>query len=1292
MSYGKWLYRGLSAYLGAGLLWAPLCAGEFIDDPVSGQGLTLKGSAGCLFRTKSGICFDSSRSKEKAHRWGASEAAPAMDGDLCVEADFRIDTLDHWNSFGIRAGSDDSSRWQIGLLRLQEDAGRNFLQAKVIRNGEEELRKFETAISAGTLRLERHGTIAILSVRPDHGEYRELCRFENMPDGPGRAGMNFDSPPGTAGTVEITGFRLNWDREAVNAFPPCYGDFRKLATPVLLQVQNGNRNADGSLTLQPGGRAFFATQSALSTRSHTLRWRSAGALRIAFAAPDNAETLKLSDVIVNDGSEESGLEELKAREHNFEAAFLRFPAERNWPLPHFSDSNILFYQVTPGGDEPVRITGLELWGHELEPGAPFKAAMRLSATPRNGGGYTALAWSSPEPQCRSLSGAPLPEQTELKSGDVPFHPVPLLLNAARPSAELVFEPVKAGKFEILHAAGRQEPEDSAVAAAYLIVYEDGTTETIFATLRWNCGVYQDGFLPGISCDTTWWGPPAFSRASTLNFPAGSEGLEWRTLYHTSVVNPHPEKAVRSLIVCQLPGDRREFLLAALTIRPPESTVIGLVEPDNATFAPGDRIGANVYEYRSIPAAARENAELRLVNPGRSLRLTEIEINRSGRFGAGRGETAIPAEASEPGPVELRAGTCRSSQLGLMPPDVPGEKPFYYTMIAGGAESPADFDRIRRNGYDAVKIHLPWVLDETGKTVFPDWPERFEHIRQAGLKIAFRNLFPLPEQYRNRVERHRFYIPGRGIVTENDDPFDVDTANELYCRLLVDYYRETARLAVRTPGVIGINANYGQRCGLGYEGRLAFTTQSLTAFRADLAKRYTLAELNSRCGLSLNSFDEITPEIVWNDRSRLLLPVWTRLNEALGNRLIREIAHGIRDEGFRGHLTFNVTMHPVESKFLGQTYAEYLRVGRELPPASLSHETSDRYCLSFLKWLAAARTCGLPYGDEGNQPPPTYEHNIFSFLWMAMMQCHEANYCQWYGGKPAHQNIAWLKPYHKLLYQAEYLPDPVTLALSLQSGHAEAPDAIREPLHSTVMAHYGLANTLRELNINADRYLIDEFPELDKNVKSRLLIDDLTRSIPQEFGDRIEEFIRKGGVFLASLDTDRLNGYAFFRRFGVEVKEGQCTGPGVRCTGRGHTVSEKRIGRGKLAILNGTWENGWNPASSAEHRRFFREQLTRLGGFEPLAATDSAGIFVTPYRAANGDLLLFIINLSCVPRRAAVDFAGSLVAGTPVVSDLGSGRKLAAKAAGNRWRCGVDVEKFSATVLRVSVKRSNHAGQ
>lgn len=112
----------------------------------------------------------------------------------------------------------------------------------------------------------------------------------------------------------------------------------------------------------------------------------------------------------------------------------------------------------------------------------------------------------------------------------------------------------------------------------------------------------------------------------------------------------------------------------------------------------------------------------------------------------------------------------------------------------------------------------------------------------------------------------------------------------------------------------------------------------------------------------------------------------------------------------------------------------------------------------------------------------------------MMQCYDALYCQWFGGRPAAQNIAWLKPYYKLLFNAEYLPDPVALAVSLDTGFAETPEVFRRGLHQTTSAHYSLANLLRVLNINADRYLVDRFPELDRNVTARLLIDDVTRDV------------------------------------------------------------------------------------------------------------------------------------------------------------------------------------------------------
>ena len=198
---------------------------------------------------------------------------------------------------------------------------------------------------------------------------------------------------------------------------------------------------------------------------------------------------------------------------------------------------------------------------------------------------------------------------------------------------------------------------------------------------------------------------------------------------------------------------------------------------------------------------------------------------------------------------------------------------------------------------------------------------------------------------------------------------------------------------------------------------------------------------------------------------------------------RNISAAIRRSSKRPHLTFNVNFHPIENKLSGQPFAEYLRVGMKYGPGSLFHETSERYSLSFVKWMAAARTCGLVYGDECCQNPPSYEQAAMAYMWMGMMQCFESNYCQWWGGRPAPENVAQLKAYHRLMYDAEYLPDPVCLALSLETGHDEVPRTIKEAkgpggLHQPVMSHYGLASCLRELNVNPDRYMLDEFPELE----------------------------------------------------------------------------------------------------------------------------------------------------------------------------------------------------------------------
>ena len=303
--------------------------------------------------------------------------------------------------------------------------------------------------------------------------------------------------------------------------------------------------------------------------------------------------------------------------------------------------------------------------------------------------------------------------------------------------------------------------------------------------------------------------------------------------------------------------------------------------------------------------------------------------------------------------------------------------------------------------------------------------------------------------------------------------------------------------------------------------------------------------------------------------------------------------------------------------------------------------------------------------------------MFAYMWMGMMQCFESNYCQWWGGRPATENLAQLKAYHKLLYDAEYLCDPVCLALSLQTGHEEISRTVRVPLHTATQCHYGLAHFLRELNVNADRYMIDDFPQFDANVKSRLLIDDVTRAMPAGFADRIEAFVRAGGVFLASADTDRLNGYAFFRRFGIEglpERIAAAEGP--------VPVFEQAVGGGRVAVLLKGWSHGWDPGRPDDERAAMLVLLTRLGAFEPLVGCSFADVFVTPYRAADGSVLVSAINITCLDRTVEVTLSKRLSGERPRVRDLGTGRWLEISEKGGRWAVSARVPKINTTILRV----------
>lgn len=1270
-----------------------LPAAEFRSDFSGGvSGWNVRGEAAALAPAGSLLRYDTAGTDPAKYRWTTLESPEVMDGDFSVSLDFRILRQDHWNSLRLNVSSVRENAWNASLFRMQKRQGEELFNCVVTVGGKKTEHAAATGAKAGTLRIERKGTLLIFSFLPaGTAEAVTLHTVENCPEGAAAASISFDTPKQTGSAVELTGFSQTWTREAVDVFAPVYLPRQRVADEAdgsvqLLVLENGSRAGDGTLRIAPGGRALFGVRGPLNLKGHKLEYRSSGPLKITGIQPGNAETIRLGEVLQWD-IPSPGLAEFKPRSVSLGELVTRNQNQRGWNHPHLSADNVFFFTVTPAAGEEIRFGSPVLSGSPLRPLKPFIPAARAASQLIPSGGNAMLAWKTPAAGrgwFRSTE-APFRSGERRVFGGVPYTFSPTLLGPELPSLSI---PVgeAAGTIRFLHTAGPQEKDSSPLAAAWLIVYEDGTAEPLFAVLRWNCGVWSDGYLPRGSADFTWWGPPGFTHGEAHRMPRPPLGVTWDALYTTAILNPHPEKKIRELIACQMPGDKRNFALLGVTFERPENSRIALVEPDEATFEPGKPLGVTVMEYAALPAAGTEQTVPVTLERkgGNSIRAGKVKLAVRGRFLGGR---ASVTPAGMPGPVRITAGNAASSLLGLMPEPAAGDKPFHLTMIAGGGEPRGDFERIRRLGYDSVKIHLPWVENEPGKVEWPGWRERIGRIAGEGLKIGFRNHIgrAQPGYVKKQAAYLKKHVPG-----QPPQPLpEPDPADPLYRGSVTTYYRETAKLANEFPEtVFSINANYGIRSGLGLR-ELSVGDVTMRNFRRALAGEFTPGELGRRLGRPLSGWDAVTPELVMADTSRTLLPRLVRMNMRDLGTLQRDVAAAIRETGCRAHLTFNVPFHPTEHKLLGLNTTEYLKLSREFAPGSIFHETSDRYCLSFVKWLLAKRTMNLPYGDEGNQPPPTYEHNILSYQWMAMMQCYDALYCQWFGGRPAAQNIAWLKPYYKLLYNAEYLPDPVALAFSLDTGYAESPDIFPRGVHQTTLAHYSLANLLRELNINADRYMVDRFPEYDRNVKCRLMIDDITRDVSPEFGDRIEAFIRNGGTFLASLDTDKLNNHAFFRRFGIETApDGTLSGKGVTLTKGIRTVAEKAVGKGKVMILAGSWRTGnWDPGEPEPYLSFARNLLLRAGAFRPLVKTDAPGVFATPYRTQEGDVIVQLLNITAVPREVRFSVDATLVPHAEFF-DHGSGTLLPAAGRDGYLSASTGVGALGSTLIRMRHAKEN----
>lgn len=1045
----------------------------------------------------------------------------------------------------------------------------------------------------------------------------------------------------------------------------------KLAKAIPLYSENAETDQTKLVTVRPGGRVVYAVRGPLNLRSQRLTWCSAGALKLAVIRPGTCESIRLGETLLWDERDSGG--EPVRRTLPLQEFTERYPKQRGWHFPVASCDNLYFITVTPALDQPIRFGELALEGEQLGERRP-EAAPRLPVRLLDREKELLLEWPASGGKIFDSGLAELPQEAVYDG--TRYRIAPLVLNRKNPAFELPLG-VTAGRISFLHTAGPQPDNPNPLLASYLLVYEDDSTESVFAVLRWNCGVFRSNFLKSGKADYTWWGPPGYAQGAACYIPRPPAGIHWNTLYAASVDNPYPEKRLKSIQVRLMSDDNREFALLAVTLCKPEWHSAGLIEPDSATFDSGRPLGLNVMLWgRDIPLELPVEQRRR----NSRLELGRTAVKQAGGLGFAR--LVICPETGEQGagPVMFCAGPACSDKLGLMSQDNGAGRDFLYTMIAGGGESKAEFERIRRLGFDAVKVHIPWREEPENTIHWDGWKKRFSTILSQNLKFGLRsprNNFT-PEYMKKKAVYIQAYAPGHSPqATPEYDPADGYARSRI-----VNYYRAVGELAAEYPeDCYSINANYGITNGVGRNGILRIGPATLEQFRRDLANRYSLAEVNRHTGLTLDDFSGLSAELIRDDKSRFLLAELARRNVRDNGSLQREAVEAIRAAGFRGHLTFNTAMHPLEHVTEGKDTAELLRLGRDFPPGSIFHETSDRYCLSFWKWMLALRTFHLPYGDEGNQNPPTFEHNTLSFLWMGMMQCYDSLYCQWYGGRPAAQNIARLKPFHDLLRRTDYLPDPLGLAFSFAGTLAETPDTFRAGSHARTMNHYGLANTLRALNINPDRYVLDEFPDTFRIFRHRLLVDDVTRSISPAFGDAVEKFMRSGGCFLATIDTDSLNKHSFFVRFGITVQKGRLIGsrPVLGLA----NVTEKRVGAGKLVILNSHWNIGWEPVLAPSRRKFLEKLFRYCGGFSPRVRCDTPGVFITPYRAKDGKLLLYVINITAAEKSAGIEFHTSDAAGR--VFDLGAGEFLPAETTGIYRRTVTTLEPLSGTLLSVAGK-------
>lgn len=773
-------------------------------------------------------------------------------------------------------------------------------------------------------------------------------------------------------------------------------------------------------------------------------------------------------------------------------------------------------------------------------------------------------------------------------------------------------PVRAmvGSLVFTHVADK--PTANTTLAEYRIRYVDGEEESVWVSDTWNCGRRDQKGAGDRANALTWWGPTGFAKAEVIRQPVPGSQLEWTGVYRTRYLVQHPEKEIAAVDLRSDPD--AGFVNLGFEIVSPGKTELGVVEAsDGATFLPGSVQLLDVMEYSAVPQA--DGAELDVFlekKGGRRMRLGVVKMTRSGRLGWGSVKVTLPTDRAWIGPVRFKAGVSESSWLGLLPPSELGAAECHYSMITSGQLSDDQYVWIRRLGYDMVKTHtIGWGFDPV------KWKRNLEQIHAAGLLPALRPSMAARFDVAMVRQPVQAYHPVKGEWTWDHD-FAWDLGDENSREHVREYYRRVTSILKNCPPLSSIEPCYGVTRGVGCPGNgIAPGSALWKIFLQRIEGKFPGVDPSA-----------LTLRAVWDDDRLLgeLIQTGLESNRALQDEVSAIVKEALPNLRQVFHAGWRDSEHVVDARdFVG-----YLRLCEGLRKGSLCNAAAERYSLSFEQWLAG-RTFGLRHCDEGCQNPPTYEHLRRAYMWMAVFQTLEGNYCRFSVGRPCAHDVAELKPFACLLADAEYLPDPIGFSRSFETGLSEAPRMTKNPRHSQTMAHHGLINLCRACDLNPDRFIFDAFPEKDEAFKGRVILDDLNGPLAPKFAERIESLKQKGVKYL--------------------------------------TFKPKEV------------QFGWNVTDVPKAtRNTFLRRVETMGGFRRKAFADADGVSAIPFRGRNGRILLCLVNENPVSVATDAGIRADLADGKRPILDFSTGSDVCAELRDGYLTVHVRVDALGATVL------------